>query len=455
MDNPIKSRANEPMVGDREQTDAANKSLADALNVSFAFLKVVMVVLLIVYLGSGVFQVEEQNKAVKLVFGKVATDGDGRPVIFESGLYFNFPYPIGQNIEVPVSSQTLNINQAFWVQVQQADIGKDISELPARPLNPERDGSLLTGDANLVMGRFTVRWFVANPADFVVNVGLAEPGESLNPLARAETLVRNAAERGIVHAVAQIEAESFINGTTNMGTATRLAQEMLDQLGTGIDIEAIGSPNHSAPRSAYDAFQAVFNAESDKAQQINKARQDAARILSGAAGFATDPLIDLIEAYEIAFDSGDVAAAEALKQQIDDALTAEAVTVEGGVMPIGGSVAQRINSAKAYRDSLSERLSAEAPVFEWLYARVYGDPNAPVSERPTPAQQRESLYILTNSLWQDMRERVMTAQGVETLRVPTEKLRLDITGDPRIQREREKQLLEAETEAARNRPSTR
>ena len=43
--------------------DAAQQSLSDALRVSFGVLKVLMVVLFVVYLGSGVIRVDEQNTA--------------------------------------------------------------------------------------------------------------------------------------------------------------------------------------------------------------------------------------------------------------------------------------------------------------------------------------------------------------------------------------------------------
>ena len=50
--------------------DAGSQALAEALGSSFAIVKVVMVVLFIVFLGSGFFKVEPDQRAIILRFGK-------------------------------------------------------------------------------------------------------------------------------------------------------------------------------------------------------------------------------------------------------------------------------------------------------------------------------------------------------------------------------------------------
>ena len=426
------------MTGARLQDDAATRSLADALQVSFALLKVAMVVLLLIYLGSGVFRVQEQTRAVRLVFGQIVKGDDGANLIYGPGLYFGMPYPIGEVIQVSVTSQTLRLDKPFWFEVQERDIGKDIAELAEqyanRALNPEIDGSLLTGDANIVMGRYQVTWKVSDPALFIEHVGLAAAEESFEPLARAENIVRNAAERSIVHAVAEVTADAFISGGagTNSEKAARLTQGLLDALRSGIAIERIETVRYIPPPSAYTAFQAVSNAESQRANQINQARQEAARTLGETAGMATEALIDLIEQYENAVEAGETESALQFKRQIDDALAEKIVPVEGGGLEIGGSVAQRINQAEAYRDRAREQVKAEAQAFTDLLGAY-----------------RENPRILVNRLWQNTRERVLTSAGVETIYAPTADLRLDINGDPKIQRQRQEAALQAAQQAAR------
>lgn len=444
----------------REQADAAARSLSDALQVSFAMLKVAMVILLVIYLGSGVFRVEEQQRAVRLVFGKIVQNPDNSNRIYGPGLYIGLPFPIGEVVIVPVTSQTLSLDRAFMFELQEGDQGLSIEEIAERyanrALNPERDNSLMTGDANLVMGMFTVTWKVNDPALFIENVGLAQPDEgpddnlAADPLYRAQEMVRSATERSILHAVAEVNAESFISGGggTNTEKAALAAQAMLDDLRAGIEIERIQALMHIPPPSAYSAFQAVINAESERATKINQARQEAARTLGETAGKATNALIGLIEQYETAVDSGDEEAAVAIKAQIDDALMRKFVPFGEGDMEIGGSVAERINQAEAFRDRARERVKAEAQAFMELYVTVYGDPDLPPDQRPTAEESRKALTILTSRLWQDMRERVLTSPTVETIYAPTDTLRVDINADPKIKRLREELALEAARAAA-------
>lgn len=128
--------------------DPAQQSLADALRVSFTILKLIMLVLVVFYLGSNIFNVPTQNTAVRLRFGEVVSDP-----LPPGGPHFAMPYPIEQVINIRTSPQTLSLSRQFWFEVTDADAGKTASELADSkqgPLNPERDGYLITGDSNIV-----------------------------------------------------------------------------------------------------------------------------------------------------------------------------------------------------------------------------------------------------------------------------------------------------------------
>ena len=58
-----------------EQLDPAQQSLADALRVSFGFLKVAMVILVVFYLFSGFFNVPSREVSVRLRFGDQLNHG--------------------------------------------------------------------------------------------------------------------------------------------------------------------------------------------------------------------------------------------------------------------------------------------------------------------------------------------------------------------------------------------
>ena len=66
--------------------DAGSQALAEALRSSFAIVKFVMVALVLVFLGSGFFQVGPQEQAIILCFGKTVVQG--KQVLLGSGLHW-------------------------------------------------------------------------------------------------------------------------------------------------------------------------------------------------------------------------------------------------------------------------------------------------------------------------------------------------------------------------------
>ena len=65
--------------------DAGSQAMAEALRSSFAIVKVVMVVLVILFLASGIFQVGPAEKAIVLRFGKPI--GTGEQALLGPGLH--------------------------------------------------------------------------------------------------------------------------------------------------------------------------------------------------------------------------------------------------------------------------------------------------------------------------------------------------------------------------------
>src|SRR4051794_349721 len=81
--------------------DTGSQALSEALRSSFAIVKVVMVILVLVFLGSGFFQVGPQEKAVILRFGKPV--GEGNKALLGAGLHWGFPAPIDEVVKIPIS----------------------------------------------------------------------------------------------------------------------------------------------------------------------------------------------------------------------------------------------------------------------------------------------------------------------------------------------------------------
>ena len=100
--------------------DAAHQSLADALRVSFWVLKFAMLLLVVVYLFSGVFNVREQEIAIRLRFGQIV-GAPGQQVLEPGGPYFSWPFPFEQIVIIPASPQQIELNREFWYSLGGAD----------------------------------------------------------------------------------------------------------------------------------------------------------------------------------------------------------------------------------------------------------------------------------------------------------------------------------------------
>ena len=97
-----------------EPADPAQKSLADAMRVSFMILKVIMVAMLIFYASTGIFTVEPQQQVVRLQFGKIIGENEG--LVYDQGWYVGWPYPIEEKIKVPTTQRNVTLLNAFWYE---------------------------------------------------------------------------------------------------------------------------------------------------------------------------------------------------------------------------------------------------------------------------------------------------------------------------------------------------
>ena len=87
--------------GAENPVDPGATALAEALRSSFVIVKAVMVVLLVVFLGSGFFKVGPDERAIILRLGKPV--GAGEAALLGPGLHWSWPYPIDEYRKVSIS----------------------------------------------------------------------------------------------------------------------------------------------------------------------------------------------------------------------------------------------------------------------------------------------------------------------------------------------------------------
>src|SRR5438105_14941759 len=98
--------------GSQIPVDSGSQALSEALRSSFAIVKVLMVVLLVVFLASGFFKVNPQEQAIILRFGKPV--GEGPNALLGPGAHWSFPFPIDEYVKVSISGIQKAVSTVGW-----------------------------------------------------------------------------------------------------------------------------------------------------------------------------------------------------------------------------------------------------------------------------------------------------------------------------------------------------
>ena len=371
--------------------DPAQESLADALRVSFFFLKIVMVLVLVWYLFSGFFNVEEQEVAVRLRFGNIVGDSPAEQVIGPGGPHLSMPPPIGQVIEIATNPPKLELDEAFMVQLTDEEKTRSLHDLGhiQRPLNPERDSYVVTGDANIVHMKWEIQY------DYGVGGGdrprvidwLRNVGDKVNE----RRIIRAATERGIVRFAAGRKADELIDGLDSIEEAlvTEVIQGALDDMKTGLVVKKV-SANPLVPPPVQAAFNEVSEALSNSRRANEQAEKDRREMLNNVAGGAHESLWRLIRAHAVASEGEDEQQAAAAEAALAEAFMNLNTGPDHGGVDVRGQAAQIINDANSYRTRVRERLAGDAKRFQGLL----------------PAFE-QAPRITATALWEKAMQRIM------------------------------------------------
>src|SRR5437773_2465074 len=150
-DDPnLGNELNPPPGGPETPLDAGSQALAEALKSSFAIVKVVMVILVVIFLGSGFFTVRPQQQGIILRFGRPV--GQGEAALLKPGLHFSLPYPIDSHEIVSITGIQQVKSTVGWYATTPAQeaAGTEPQVAPTSPLNPMVDGYAITADNNII-----------------------------------------------------------------------------------------------------------------------------------------------------------------------------------------------------------------------------------------------------------------------------------------------------------------
>jgi len=411
--------------GELQQIDPALQSLSDALRLCFTVLRWFMVIVIVVYACSNIFNVAANEQAVRLRFGKMA-GAEGQRIIPPGGPHLALPFPIEEVIRIPGIRQQVDLDKEFWFEVSASDAARGPEgSAPPGPLNPEKIGSLLTGDANIVHARITFNYLIIDAEKYLQNVG---------DLETARKLASVAVEEAVVHVAASATADELIRGQFDRQIAARHANGTLERLESGLKVEpeTLTLKESRMPNSVREAFLAVANAESEAGQQFELAQRYYRDTLGATAGAAYEVVWKLVEQYQDASARNDKAAVAKLDVEMNRLFSELITSPETNALTVSGKVAEVIQDAQAYRNSLAAKVESEAQLFTSLHDQY----------RNSPGLRR----IIMDRLWQSAREQILTGD-IETFYLPKGRAYIDIGRDPEIRKKREAKKIKDEQDA--------
>jgi modulator of FtsH protease HflK len=252
--------------------DAGSQALAEALRSSFVIVKVIMVVLVVVFFGSGIFSVPPQEKAIILRFGKPV--GTTEEQLLGPGLHWAFPKPIDEVVKIPIGQiQAVTSTVGWYATTPEMELA-GTEPLPGPSLNPAIDGYTLTADANIIHARATLGYRIKDPLAYVFNF--------LN----ASNVVQNILNNALFYASARSTVDyALLNNAGFKEKVIARVSEQIDALNLGI-ILGPAEVKVIAPRSVKPAFDEVLAAGVNHITVTSKAQGDAAAVLSKARGEA-------------------------------------------------------------------------------------------------------------------------------------------------------------------------
>ncbi len=386
--------------------DPANQSLSDALRVMYRLLQAGMVVLAIVFVLSGFRYVQEGERGIRLLFGKVQESG------LEPGFQWSAPYPLGDLLKINTKGyEDVRIDKDFWVPVPPGTVDPSPDKLtPTDAIKPEEgSGYVLTADGNIAH----TKWKVGYQRDDVTKYS-----QNLGPESEKE-VVRAAVKRGVVHACARVNIEELLKQSSDDGgvsqAAKAIAQATLDRMNSGLQIDQFSLDQVIAPLFVRGDFAMVQSTVSNVAKARDEANSERVRRLNQVAGLAAPYLVGeetpgrkvvgLITRYEQAIAANDAPAQERTLDTIEAIFENRAAQVE--VQSLGadgtwaaatedvtgaasGGVRVMLEEAKRYQAEVVGRARSDLARFEAKLAQFEANPSLMI-QREWSVAMRELL----------------------------------------------------------------
>jgi membrane protease subunit HflK len=274
-----------------------------------------ILILLIVWILSGIYIVEPSERGVVLRFGKYVDTTAPGP-------HWHIPYPIE-------SAEVLNVDRIRTLEIGYRSGGR--TRISGSVFN---EALMLTEDENIVNAKFAVQYKIKDARDFLFNVN--NPTNSLYEV--TQSAVRNVIGRNKMDFV-------LTEGRAEIAYQIEsIIQSVIDKYQTGLEITSVNIQSAQPPDQVQAAFADANKAKEDKQRFINQAEAYRNKILPNARG----------QAARI------IAEANAYKEQIEAKATGEASRFSQILSEY--QKAPEVTSSRLYIETMEDVLSKNSKV---------------------------------------------------------------------------------------------
>jgi membrane protease subunit HflK len=247
--------------------DAGTQALSEALRSSFFIIQIIMVLLVVVFLGSGFFTVKEQNKAIILRMGRPV--GQGQDVLLPPGAHFAFPRPIDEVTNVPFTALQQAESSVGWYKK-----GNEPDPNPSQSIDPSTSVSyVLTADTNIVHLRGTVTYRITRPITFYFEFG------------NAADLVTNDLNSALLLAASRFSVDDIVSKQQSAfreAVESRL-RDLVEQQGLGITVDSV-TYEAKPPLALASDFDKVVKAVDEHDTAVSQAITYSNQVVGNALG---------------------------------------------------------------------------------------------------------------------------------------------------------------------------
>jgi membrane protease subunit HflK len=222
---------------------------------------IIVALVLVVWLGSGLYIVDASQRGVVLRFGKPDRNANGTVLTTMPGPRWHLPWPI-ESVEI------VNVGQVRTIEIGYRNNVR---------MKVPKESLMLTQDENIIDLQFAVQYLLKDPGEYLFNNRAPDDA------------VMQAAESAMREVVGKSTMEDVLyKGREDVRSAAQARmQKILDEYQTGISVSQLTLQQAQPPEQVQAAFDDAVKANQDRERQINEGEAYRNDVVPKASGTAS------------------------------------------------------------------------------------------------------------------------------------------------------------------------